>query len=169
VRRWNTGITYHNQSQSQTSRGHIPFPSVTSTLWSAVLRMHRAISITRARHVNGYSGYQGLHMRFCPRFQSRRDISTFHRGFLRSKHSLGYFSHGIKTTIPGSSRYISWSWKSRVREFTDIPDNEEDAARAAILDKVMIGRQPTDLMLRCEFALVLRRVVSLNPLTRHHP
>ena len=135
----------------------IPFPSViASTLWSAVLRMHRTTSITRARHVNGYNCYKGLHMRFCPRFQSCRDISIFHRGFLlrdSSKHTLGYFPHGIKTTISGSSRDISWSWKSRVREFADIPDNEEDAARAAILDKVMIGRQPTDLMLRCEFAL----------------
>lgn len=28
---------------------------------------------------------------------------------------------------------------------------EEEAAKAAILDKVMKGRQPTDLMLRCTF------------------
>lgn len=34
-------------------------------------------------------------------------------------------------------------------ESVEVPDNEEDAARAAILDKVMKGRQPADLMLRC--------------------
>ncbi|EPQ53714.1 Mg2+ transporter protein [Gloeophyllum trabeum ATCC 11539] len=30
-----------------------------------------------------------------------------------------------------------------------LPDGQEEAAKAAILDKVMKGRQPTDLMLRC--------------------
>ncbi|KAF8906772.1 Mg2+ transporter protein cora-like protein [Gymnopilus junonius] len=37
----------------------------------------------------------------------------------------------------------------RTFEFTDVPDNEEDVARSAILDKAMKGRQPTELMLRC--------------------
>ncbi|KAJ3524023.1 hypothetical protein NMY22_g11185 [Coprinellus aureogranulatus] len=49
-------------------------------------------------------------------------------------------------------RTISWSSKARALkapEPADVPDNEEDAARAAILDKVMKGRQPADLMLRC--------------------
>lgn len=32
-------------------------------------------------------------------------------------------------------------------------ENQEDIAKAAILEKVMKGRQPTDLMLRCECAL----------------
>lgn len=49
-------------------------------------------------------------------------------------------------------RGISWSSlsaRAQVLEPTDLPDNEEDAARAAILDKVMKGRQPSELMLRC--------------------
>lgn len=154
--RWKLGMASHiTISHSHKRHADTANPVSFSHCFNAVVcRMYRATSITRARHVKGYNCYQGLHMRFCPKFQSCRDISTLRRGFLQrdsSKHTVGYFSHGIKTTIPGSSRHISWSWKSRVREFADIPDNEEDAARAAILDKVMIGRQPTDLMLRCEF------------------
>jgi hypothetical protein len=49
-------------------------------------------------------------------------------------------------------RHISWSFKSQPRPsgFNGPPDNEEDAARIAILNKVMKGRQPTDLILRCK-------------------
>ena len=50
-------------------------------------------------------------------------------------------------------RHISWSFKSQPRPsgFNGPPDNEEDAARIAILNKVMKGRQPTDLILRCKW------------------
>ncbi|KAJ3504759.1 hypothetical protein NLJ89_g7772 [Agrocybe chaxingu] len=49
-----------------------------------------------------------------------------------------------------ATRHISWSFRQpQAQEFIEHPDNEEDVARAAILDKVMKGRQPTDLMLRC--------------------
>ena len=49
-------------------------------------------------------------------------------------------------------RHISWSFKSQPRPtgFNELPDNEEDVARIAILNKVMKGRQPTDLILRCK-------------------
>ncbi|KAF5340238.1 hypothetical protein D9611_007871 [Ephemerocybe angulata] len=56
------------------------------------------------------------------------------------------------TSLVQSRRGISWAAlmaRAKVAEPSDAPDNEEDAARAAILDKVMKGRQPTDLMLRC--------------------
>lgn len=48
-------------------------------------------------------------------------------------------------------RRISWSSKSNPRssDASDVPDGQEDLTNAAILDKVMKGRQPTDLMLRC--------------------
>ncbi|KAJ7150887.1 hypothetical protein C8R43DRAFT_1005499 [Mycena crocata] len=47
-------------------------------------------------------------------------------------------------------RNISWGAKhSRGVEFDNVDDIQEEAARAAILEKVMKGRQPTDLMLRC--------------------
>ena len=51
-----------------------------------------------------------------------------------------------------SSRGIAWLSKAQPRaptEEEEQPDAQEEAARAAILDKVMKGRQPSDLMLRC--------------------
>lgn len=67
-----------------------------------------------------------------------------------SRHSR----RGIRPFIHVNSRQIFWPSKSALRtaEFDDLPDNQEDAARATILDKVMKGRQPTDLMLRCKSA-----------------
>ncbi|KAF5351051.1 hypothetical protein D9756_008318 [Leucocoprinus leucothites] len=51
------------------------------------------------------------------------------------------------------TRRISWSFKSKPRpqptDSNGIPDGQEDLTKAAILEKVMKGRQPTDLMLRC--------------------
>lgn len=46
-------------------------------------------------------------------------------------------------------RHVSWFAKKNMKpvEFNGL--SEEDA-KAAILEKVMKGRQPTDLMLRCE-------------------
>ncbi|KAJ6469386.1 magnesium transporter [Mycena sanguinolenta] len=39
--------------------------------------------------------------------------------------------------------------QSRTVEFNNLSEIQEEATRAAILEKVMKGRQPTDLMLRC--------------------
>jgi hypothetical protein len=39
-----------------------------------------------------------------------------------------------------------------------LPDGHEEAAKAAILDKVMQGRQPTDLLLRCACPVPRARV-----------
>jgi hypothetical protein len=49
-------------------------------------------------------------------------------------------------------RHISWTNKinSRPVEFNGLSDEQEEAAKATILDRVMKGRQPTDLMLRCK-------------------
>ncbi|KIJ99095.1 hypothetical protein K443DRAFT_680247 [Laccaria amethystina LaAM-08-1] len=67
--------------------------------------------------------------------------------FCASRHS----GRVTRPFIHVNSRQIFWPSKSALRtaEFDDLPDNQEDAARATILDKVMKGRQPTDLMLRC--------------------
>lgn len=47
-------------------------------------------------------------------------------------------------------RNQSWAARrSRTVEFDGLSDIQEEATRAAILEKVMKGRQPTDLMLRC--------------------
>lgn len=41
--------------------------------------------------------------------------------------------------------------KSKPVEFDGLSERQEEAAKAAILEKVMKGRQPADLMLRCEW------------------
>ncbi|KAF9486271.1 magnesium transporter [Pholiota conissans] len=55
--------------------------------------------------------------------------------------------------VPSNTRSISWSFKSTAQpqqDFNEDPlDNEQDVTRTAILDKVMKGRQPAELMLRC--------------------
>lgn len=74
--------------------------------------------------------------------------------FGASRHS----GRGIPPSTHINSRQIFWPSKSALRtaEFDCLPDNQEDAARATILDNVMKGRQPTDLMLRCKSAPWLR-------------
>ncbi|KZT24153.1 cora-domain-containing protein [Neolentinus lepideus HHB14362 ss-1] len=55
--------------------------------------------------------------------------------------------------VIGNLRQMSWLsriWNSRPAESSEgLPDGQVEAAKAAILDKVMKGRQPTDLMLKC--------------------
>ncbi|KAG5716171.1 hypothetical protein E4T56_gene10669 [Termitomyces sp. T112] len=46
-------------------------------------------------------------------------------------------------------RAISWTPKKRPDEHQPIDQLQDEATKAAILEKVMKGRQPTDLMLRC--------------------
>lgn len=49
-------------------------------------------------------------------------------------------------------RHASWyaKMKAKPTEFDGLLDGQEEEARAAILEKVMKGRHPTDLMLRCK-------------------
>jgi hypothetical protein len=74
----------------------------------------------------------------------------------------------------------SWLAKSSSQaqakdSFTNISDGEEDAAKAAILEKAFKGRQPTELMLRCDYVsrfvcFALREPHALTrKLNRHHP
>jgi len=126
--------------------------SLENDLVVAILRMHRALCIARASHVNGRNAY--THNILFGRSGPFRAIATSYRNrqaFLPNIN--GQFPHGTKLIPQRGSRGITWSWKapSRSKEFAEVPDNEEDAARAAILDKVMKGRQPTELMLRCKF------------------
>ena len=56
---------------------------------------------------------------------------------------------------PFTARRLFWSQKSTPQahdHFNGPSDGQEEAAKVAILEKVMKGRQPTDLMLRCEFS-----------------
>ncbi|KAJ6572167.1 hypothetical protein B0H19DRAFT_1132769 [Mycena capillaripes] len=71
----------------------------------------------------------------------------------RSSSSRHLLSSGARRNLlaPGLLvRNISRGpMQSRTVEFDGLSDIQEEATRAAILEKVMKGRQPTDLMLRC--------------------
>jgi magnesium transporter len=70
--------------------------------------------------------------------------------FMGSTRQLG-LSHNAY--LAASTRGIAWLSKAQQKtplEEEELPDVEEEAARAAILDKVMKGRQPSELMLRCK-------------------
>lgn len=57
---------------------------------------------------------------------------------------------------PHATRGLHWGFKASPKSSEEeedcVRDRQEEAAKAAILDKVMKGRQTTDLMLRCEFS-----------------
>lgn len=79
--------------------------------------------------------------------ESPRSTRTFYRearGALWRKPAPVVEQRGI--------RHISWIPKLNTRpvEFNGLSDGQEEAAKSAILEKVMKTRQPTDLMLRCE-------------------
>ncbi|KAF5341532.1 hypothetical protein D9758_012591 [Tetrapyrgos nigripes] len=72
---------------------------------------------------------------------------------LRRPRLLGPCLSGLEG-IPGMGfgagrRTAFWSARSREPDSRTPTQQEEEAGKAAILDKVMKGRQPTDLMLRC--------------------
>ncbi|EMD34734.1 hypothetical protein CERSUDRAFT_116927 [Gelatoporia subvermispora B] len=57
-----------------------------------------------------------------------------------------------RISLPYSVRHLSWLPKLSKRPsepYTEPSDGQEEAVKAAILEKAMKGRQPTDLMLRC--------------------
>jgi len=47
------------------------------------------------------------------------------------------------------TRNISWRSQARSTDASEHFDKEQEIERSTILDKVMKGRQPTELMLRC--------------------
>jgi len=81
-----------------------------------------------------------------------------------------YQSHALSTSLPLSQQrsiphnallvpvrhFHLASWKKffrpKVHESPGMSDTQEEIAKAAILEKVMKGRQLTDLMLRCKFS-----------------
>jgi len=119
--------------------------SISNVRANIVFRLTSPV-VNEKRHTFGLSNFTRL-----------RNFTVDHQvkgRILLDSASTRSLHHNFRTSNsvpPRNSRYISWSFKSQSRsaEFTDVPDNEEDVTRAAILDKVMKGRQPTDLMLRC--------------------
>lgn len=73
-------------------------------------------------------------------------------------HSLAPI-HGRPSLRPNALKTRHASWKALLNlkprhpdpEETSTGNDEEEQAKAAILDKVMKGRLPADLMLRCSF------------------
>ncbi|KAH9477462.1 Mitochondrial inner membrane magnesium transporter LPE10 [Psilocybe cubensis] len=108
--------------------------------------MHRACWRQRPSHVSPRWPTQPPTSIAC--LNQLRNFTVDHRERIRI-HASGLYNR----SLPPTTRQFSWSFKSQprlqVQEFTELPDNEQDVTRAAILDKVMKGRQPTDLMLRC--------------------
>lgn len=125
---------------------------------SGCLRMHRGCWKTYTSHVKGKDVFRSSP--FTTPNGLYRVVSSKSRQFTGSARRVGVrYLHTpyqfYQSFIPHStnSRHISWSFKSQPRPTggsNEVPDNEEDAARIAILNKVMKGRQPTDLILRCK-------------------
>lgn len=75
------------------------------------------------------------------------------QGFLRCETSprsyMERFISPFRNYI--GTRHVSWLLRSRTRpaDSNGVLEDQEDLTKAAILEKVMKGRQPTDLMLRC--------------------
>lgn len=70
-----------------------------------------------------------------------------------------------RVTQRGNALQVRYMWRSRSSQSIPLSSEEEEAGRAAILQKVMNGRQPTDLMLRCEHDSKheLQSILSLTP------
>lgn len=133
---------------------------------SGCLRMHRGWK-SYTSHVKGKNAFgPSLFNTLNSLYRYSRVVSSKSRQFTGSARWVGmrhlnntcihtpYQFYQNITPYPRSSRQISWSFKAQPRptEFNELPDNEEDVARVAILNKVMKGRQPTDLMLRCKWS-----------------
>ncbi|KAJ7868598.1 cora-domain-containing protein [Mycena olivaceomarginata] len=69
--------------------------------------------------------------------------------FSSSRHSLSSGTRRGPLNPQLMVRYASWGPRQSRIDLSDLSGIQEEATRAAILEKVMKGRQPADLMLRC--------------------
>ncbi|KAJ3556661.1 hypothetical protein NP233_g11929 [Leucocoprinus birnbaumii] len=127
--------------------------------------MHRALATFLSNNVVGMcikstnprTLFTSLTFRnYLPRQQIRHHayLSYNEQGLLvRSRNSLRPCINrdAVPLTRLRGTRHISWSFRPRPKpaEPSSTPEGQEDLTKAAILEKVMKGRQPTDLMLRC--------------------
>lgn len=134
----------------------------------SILRMHTGLWKASSRNVMGILT-RAAHPSTRPLFQTitSRHLRSKCRGMLpldqpfcastSSPYSRLRNASRIPITVyQPHTRHISWTPKLNPRpvEFNGLSDQQEDAAKAAILEKVMKGRQPTDLMLRCKLSLL---------------
>ena len=108
----------------------------------------RSSSFTTPNGVLGFSLFVSSKGRQFTGNARRVGVRHLHSAYI---HTPYQFYQIISPNLT-NRRHISWSFKSQPRNtaFHEVPDNEEDVARIAILNKVMKGRQPTDLILRCK-------------------
>jgi hypothetical protein len=101
----------------------------------------------------------------------------YHAYLLRSVRSHCILSRktisGPIPTPPGNqlgTRYFGWSFRSQPRssDSSSTSEGQDNLTKAAILESVMKGRQPTDLMLRCAslFAIIM---TSYSMFFRYYP
>jgi hypothetical protein len=167
-------IAFELLSWSRTARDStdLNFPPC-AQLQGLNLRMHTGCWRTYSSHVMGYST-RVAHSSRGYSLSCRLPFSSRPRRCLQTVRSLAVLQRSIHHLSNGAH---SWPWRAAVlshyshpcaRSFAWSPyahprpaddrglsDEQEDAAKAAILEKVMKGRQPTDLMLRCESILLI--------------
>jgi hypothetical protein len=147
-------------TRAQKSLVHDPFPlrMHTGLFWNTISRNVKAAScspITRPQTVgSGVTKIFARHFTNGVRRQGGFGIGSGSLRRLERAHDSGmclFGLDGLSSTGIGR-RNAFWSAKQKDSTASRAPtQQEEEAGKAAILDKVMKGRQPSDLMLRCEF------------------
>ncbi|KZT36477.1 cora-domain-containing protein [Sistotremastrum suecicum HHB10207 ss-3] len=80
----------------------------------------------------------------------RRNVHHFFKTSAHRPTIAGTPSDPALGTISKRHKWLGLGSKFKTQEpFSELPDGEEDAARAAILEKALKSRQPSDFMLRC--------------------
>lgn len=113
--------------------------------------MHTSPFSSRSNHVMAYFGSTAKSTRGSLIVTAKPQ--TLSPSFTRSHHVIPC-SRSAGPSVPKSIhaiglRHLSWFAKMKSVEAHSFSHSQEEGAKAAILEKVMKGRQPTDLMLRC--------------------
>lgn len=134
-------------------------------------RMHRVLLAYCGNNVIGLraGSIDPFSLSTCTRRLAHQQFRHYASSVKRT-HSGRPFScgttHGSALASPRAQlgiRRINWKSRSSSSDFGGISDAHEDLTKAAILDKVMKGRQPADLMLRCSSSpCVLLRSLSFR-------
>jgi hypothetical protein len=112
--------------------------------------MHTALWLNRTRHVvrRAPNALQQSPVQAITR-STRTLSSLLSNSRQRQPFAIGDFHQGCKLLL--NTRGISWSFRQQPEspQPQGFSGEQEDATKSAILDKLMKGRQPADLMLRC--------------------
>lgn len=149
-------------------KSSLPSTTIFSTS-GRIKRMHTALRLQHINHVMGpprllYTLSRSLPSVRPPGAIFTRNICTPHNYVCQEvyprtplcMHARNTGQHSDKFSRRHFGvRYLSWipkfGFAPKQEGFTGPMDNQEEAAKVAILEKTMKGRQPTDLLLRCTF------------------